>query len=518
MMKTSRWKTVFALKRIFSAAMMIAVLGCARNSNPEVRPSALAGRWYPADGPALASMIDSLLGKAGSPAAVKDPLVFVLPHAGYVYSGEAAAHGYAVIKGMDPGVVVILAPPHQTPVRGCALSPADYFETPLGRVKVDRAASVALASKPGFMMDAGAHRMEHAVEIHLPFLQRIFGDKMEGSVPILPVLVGDIRDDEASGLAASIAESVKGRRPLFIVSSDFTHYGPRFGYTPFRASGRDDFLKKQKELDMGAIGPILKKDRAGFSAFVERTGITVCGQGPIRLALSLPASFAETKLLKYDTSCGISGDCDNSVSYAAIALGGTMTGESGMGATAGALSSADQEYLLRLARRNIRSLLFDKKRAAARENEVPEACRTKRGVFVTLKKGGELRGCIGTVIAEKQLWELVLENSYNAAFRDPRFSGLQRSELDSIVIEISVLTVPTMVASVDEIEVGRDGLIIMMGGRSGLLLPQVPVEQGWTREQFLVWVCRKAGLPDNAWRTGARLYRFQAQVFGERRG
>lgn len=496
--------------------MLIAVPGCAGNASPEVRPSALAGRWYPAGGPALASMIDAMLARTGAPAQVKEPLVFILPHAGYSYSGDVAAAGYAVIRQMDPGVVVILAPPHQARVRGCALSPADYFETPLGRVKADRTAAGELAKKTGYSLDGEAHRHEHAVEIHLPFLQRIFGARMERGLPVLPVLVGEISDVEASALAVTLAEAVKGRRPLFIASSDFTHYGKRFGYTPFRATGRDDFLRKQKDLDMGAISHILGKNRPGFSEYVARTSITICGHNPIRLAMSLPAEFTETKLLKYDTSCAVSGDCDNSVSYAAIALGGVLAGDSGTGTAMGGLSPVDQVFLLQLARRNIRSLLNEGRRYAVRESEVPAACRLKQGVFVTLKKRGGLRGCIGTVIAERPLFELVLENSYNAAFRDPRFSGLERGEFNDIEIEISVLTVPTTVTSVEEIEVGRDGLIIMMGDRSGLLLPQVPVEQGWTREQFLVWVCRKAGLPDNAWRQGARLYRFQAQVFGER--
>ena len=430
--------------------MLIAVPGCTGSANPEVRPSALAGRWYPAEGPALASMIDAMLARAAAPAPVKDPLVFILPHAGYIYSGDVAAAGYAVIRQMDPGVVVILAPPHQARVRGCALSPADYFETPLGRVKADRAAAGELAKKTGFSLDGGAHRLEHAVEIHLPFLQRIFGARMERSIPVLPVLVGEISDVEASALAAMLAEAVKGRRPIFIASSDFTHYGKRFGYTPFRASGRDDFLRKQKDLDMGAINHILKMNRDDFSAYVARTSITICGHNPIRLAMSLPARFTETKLLKYDTSCAVSGDCDNSVSYAAIALGGVPYA----GPASGTLMPPEQEFLLALARRNIRSLLFEGRRCSVKEGEVPGTCRVKQGVFVTLKKRGELRGCIGTVIADRPLFELVVENSYNAAFRDPRFAGLDKAEFEDIVIEISVLTEPVPVSSVEEIVVG----------------------------------------------------------------
>lgn len=139
-----------------------------------------------------------------------------------------------------------------------------------------------------------------------------------------------------------------------------------------------------------------------------------------------------------------------------------------------------------------------------------------RALFVTLRREGQLRGCIGTLAPEGDLTRSVPRFARQAAFADPRFPGLTAEELPACAIEISVLTPPRRVADPGEIVVGRDGLIIELGGRRGLLLPQVATEWGFDRERFLVEVSRKAGLPPDAWRhPGAQLWSFQAEVFSE---
>jgi AmmeMemoRadiSam system protein A len=139
-----------------------------------------------------------------------------------------------------------------------------------------------------------------------------------------------------------------------------------------------------------------------------------------------------------------------------------------------------------------------------------------RGLFVTLKKGGELRGCIGTLAATGDVTRCVSEYALRAALEDPRFAPLEEDELAQCEIEISVLTAPREIESPEDIEIGRDGLIIEMHGRRGLLLPQVAVEWGFDRERFLQEVARKAGLPPDAGRhPEARVWVFQAEVFSE---
>jgi len=150
-------------------------------------------------------------------------------------------------------------------------------------------------------------------------------------------------------------------------------------------------------------------------------------------------------------------------------------------------------------------------------SEVPAALRKPHGCFVTLKKRGWLRGCIGRIVGDRPLYLTIIEYAVHAAVDDPRFRPVSKNELDELDIEISVMTPLERVTDVDDIQVGRDGLLIKMGFNQGLLLPQVATEFGWDRETFLVHTCRKAGLPADAWKSPrAQIYRFSAQVFGEK--
>jgi uncharacterized protein len=145
-----------------------------------------------------------------------------------------------------------------------------------------------------------------------------------------------------------------------------------------------------------------------------------------------------------------------------------------------------------------------------------EAFGEPRGLFVTLHRGGRLRGCIGTLEPTGDLTRVVSEFALRAAFEDPRFAPLEAAELPECVLEISVLTAPRPIEGADEIEIGRDGLILELAGRRGLLLPQVATEWGFDRERFLTEVSRKAGLPPDAWkRPEARVWAFRAEVFSE---
>ena len=495
----------------------------ASDSGAKVKKPNLAGTWYSADAGELAGQIDRLLAGARPAGERGDPLVLTLPHAGYIYSGKTAAAGYRVIGAVGkPAVpaklIVILAPSDHSAFRGCSLLDADYYETPLGKVRLGREAADDLVRDGLFRKNPGAFEEEHAVEIHLPFLQRIFGRRLEGDVRVLPILVGDADDGEVKIMARKLADATGRYDPVFIISSDFTHYGPNFGYEPFRNSGGQSNMVKIKELDGGAIDLILKKDLAGFTGYCERTGATICGRNPIRIALALPMRGFRAEKIAYDTSGNITGDYANSVSYAAILLSGRLEAAKIREENDSFLSAKDRKFLLKAARDNIASWL--KKRRGIRffPTDVPPALLEKRGVFVTLKKRGELRGCIGYIAGLKPLLQAVLDNSYNAAFKDPRFGPVTAEELPGITIEISVLTEPVQVKSVEEIQVGRDGLIMERGPYRGLLLPQVAVEQGWDRKTFLDQTCVKAGLPPGAWKDGdTKIYRFRAIIFGEER-
>jgi AmmeMemoRadiSam system protein A len=180
------------------------------------------------------------------------------------------------------------------------------------------------------------------------------------------------------------------------------------------------------------------------------------------------------------------------------------------------LTRHQRTQLLTIARTSIEATM-EGRRPELDLSALEEELRRPSGAFVTLnERSGELRGCIGSIEAVAPLAQAVASSAVNAAFRDPRFYPVTKEELPNLHIEISVMSPIVPVTDVDEIEVGRDGLIVSRGGRAGLLLPQVATEYGWDRDTFLRQTCLKAGLPADCWQSPeCRIEKFSAEVFGE---
>jgi len=174
----------------------------------------------------------------------------------------------------------------------------------------------------------------------------------------------------------------------------------------------------------------------------------------------------------------------------------------------------EKRELIQLAKDSIKTSFSGSKLAISDLKKNPKFSQ-KAAAFVTLHKNGKLRGCIGQVIARDVLLDTVINMAKAAAFEDPRFPRLQESEVGQLEFEISVLTPMQEIKSVDEIKVGKHGIMIRRGNSSGLFLPQVATEQGWDRNQLLKGVCQKAGLPVDAWENNAEIFIFSAEVFGE---
>jgi AmmeMemoRadiSam system protein A len=270
---------------------------------------------------------------------------------------------------------------------------------------------------------------------------------------------------------------------------------------------------------MGAFRCIEAIDAKGFVDYQRETGATICGTVPVGILLSMADRSAKARLVEYTTSGQVTSDYTNSVSYVSVAFTGTWSAKPGVPEVAAEarLSAADRKQLLTLARKTIVHFLQRDKVPSPSDLgiQVSDAAKVRRAAFVTLKKRGDLRGCIGDVLPRQALFQSVIENAVNAAVRDPRFPRVVPSECNDLTIEISALTVPRPVASPDQIRLGTDGIILTKGVRSALFLPQVAPEQGWNLQQTLGHLCLKAGLPADAWRQGADLQVFQAEVFGE---
>lgn len=499
--------------------LVLAASACAREGAVEMSKtcmeSTLAGAWYDADPDRLKAELEGYLQQAKG---ADDASVFavIVPHAGYAYSGPCAAVGIrALAARKDVRRVVVLGFSHRVPMPNRISLPAQetHYRSPLGETPLDTKAIASLMKNPLFADIPSTRRGENSVEMQLPLLQAALAGR---DWTLVPVTLGQL-DDDARGQAAEALGALMDGRTALVVSSDFTHFGPNFGYFPFRTNVEANLRK----LDGGAVEKILAGDANGFAAYCEETGATICGQDSIGVLLRmLPATFTARELA-YDTSGRRTGDFENSVSYVSIGFYGEGRPAKKAAPAPAAkheLSDADKKTLLALARRTI-DLSLEGKRPDDPGDlgvEPTPAMKQKMGGFVTLSIGGELRGCIGEIFPQRALADVVIDHAYDSAFKDPRFPPLAAKELPKVRIEISALTPPVPVASYENIVIGRHGMVIELAGRSAVFLPQVAPEQGWDLATTLTYLSRKAGLPGNAWQDPrAKFTVFEAVVFHE---
>jgi len=490
----------------FGFVALLSAVALGADSAGRVRPPALAGTWYPGDPAALRKAVDEYLQRAPEPEIAGPLLAIVVPHAGYQYSAPVAACAYRAVRPGAFDRVIILAPSHHGAFRGFSIMEVEAFATPLGDVPLDAEACAGLRAHPLHSRQDDAQRMEHSIEIQLPFLQRALRNFM-----LVPVLVGDLAPGDDVAVADALRPWISART-LIVVSSDFTHYGPRFDYVPFNENVRDNLRK----LDMGAVEFIVRKDAAGFASYIGKTGATICGHRPISILLRALPGNAQGKLLQYDTSGNRTGDWSNSVSYVAVAF---AAGEAG-----GSLTAEERKILLSIARTTLNTFAKTGQVPGNFEKMFPITPRLRApgAVFVTLTKDGALRGCIGRIpfpeIASKlpPLYESVRLMTVESASRDSRFPPVAAAETAQIRISISVLSEPVEINGPDEFRVGEQGIVIRRGAQQAVFLPQVATEQGWDRNQTLSQLCLKAGLPADDWKKpGMKFFVFTAEVFDE---
>lgn len=481
------------------------------SSRSRVRSAAVAGQFYPASAAELRSAVDRHLAAIKPVTLPGPPVVLVVPHAGYEYSATTAAHAYRTLVGRHYDTIVLLGPSHRVPVRGAALSPAEVWQTPLGEVPVDRALAASLLDcRAGYAEDELAHAEEHSLEVQLPFLQAVLDD-----FSIVPIVLGDPSPAECRRLGEALAAAVQGRKALIVASTDLAHYPPT------EACAKVDGTTLRTLLSGDADRLFTEQERL-LASGVPGLVCTLCGLAPVAVSMVAARELgaSEAVQLHYTNSGQVVREtADRSVGYAAVAFcrresPPTRASGADPGNTTGELGRHQQEELLHIARRTLDALIRTGKRYQPHTDD--PALRKPRACFVTLTAHGQLRGCIGGLEPRGPLYLAVRDMAIAAATEDPRFRPVEAAELPSIRVEISVLSPVRPVQDPEEIVVGKHGVIVRQGGRSGVFLPQVAPEQGWDRETMLDHLCSdKAGLPPDAWRRGAQLSVFTAQVFGE---
>jgi hypothetical protein len=445
-----------------------------------VRPPAVAGTFYPRDPQTLRRVVADCVDAAPLPPDLHDAEAIIAAHAGYRYSGPTAAAAYraAAARRHELRRVVVAGPSHRLPVggTGVGVSTADAWETPLGPVALDTEAAARLVAD-GLAVEAdAAHAPEHSVEVQMPFVQELLGD-----VPVLPLVVGRAA---AEDVAAAFEAVWGGPETLLVASSDLSHYQDD-------VTARAHDVRTATAILEGRAGDVGPQDACGCLAI----------QG---LLLAATRRGLAPRLLGLTTSAPTSGDAERVVGYGAFAF-----------APPEPLADAERRWLVALARRAIEYELTTGAPYPLDDAEVPERVRVPGASFVTLERGRELLGCIGSLEPRRALWHDVALNARAAAFDDPRFAPLTAVHMAAAQVEVSVLSHLEEIPAGDpqaveaSVRPGVDGVVLEGAGRRGTFLPAV-----WAKlpdpDVFVDHLVQKAGLP--AWPAGARAWRYTVDV------
>lgn len=437
--------------------------------------------FFPADPKQLATEVEAYLGAAqlAAPAGAAAPRAIVAAHAGYPYSGRFAALAFSAVT-WTPERVVILSPSHRHWFHGVAFPSQQVFATPLGSLRIDRAACDTLAAAGLAHEEDAAHDNEHGIETQLPFIRSLWP-----GARIVPLVCGEAPTEQV----AAVIDALTGPETLVVLSSDLSHFLTQ-------DAAREKDAETARLLETGAAGDLTPYHACGARG-IQGWLMSQAGQGCKALRLGM------------GDSAEASGDRSRVVGYGAWAfypIDATM------------LPPRAQTELLALARDTIAGQLPAGRPAPLRPAAFP--LRTQAASFVTLTREGELRGCIGSIAAHRALAEDVAANAIGAAFRDPRFAPVTPALLPDLRIKIAVLSKAQDMRITDEadalarIEPGLDGLILSSAGRRGLFLPAVWDSLPEPRA-FLEALKLKAGLPRGHWAADLTLQRFRVESFGE---
>ena len=478
------------------------------SSYPEsqkVRKPAVAGTFYPASAKEIKSMTGAWLHPDGD----KAPQAVIVPHAGYVFSGEVAASAFNRIpRGHSYKRIFLIGPSHRVGFPGASVDTQYAFaETPLGRVPIDISTGKELTRNSPFTFRSDAHDREHCLEVQLPLLQLALGDVP----PIVPIVVGTQHLDVLQDIA-EVLEPYFTPENLFVISSDFSHYP---SYEDAKASD----LYLADAICSGGLESFLRA-----LTYIDRKGYTgqdtaACGANAIAILLSIMDAqgrgrFSVEHVMYRNSGDSPYGDMDRVVGYNSIVV--SRKEKTASGAAAGHIFNfSEDEKMAMIA--TARSAIYSALRLGFDGDARPVGILKEKGygVFVTLHLNGHLRGCIGRFTSNDSLAATIREMANSAAFHDPRFPSLTRDEAPKIEIEISVLSPLKKISSIDEFVLGRDGIYMIKGSSHGTFLPQVAEETGWDTEEFLGHCARdKAGIGWYGWKD-ADLYTYQTEIVNE---
>jgi len=468
------------------------------------RLPAVAGQFYPADPVEVRHELHDFFFKAPSPDADRDVRAIISPHAGYVFSGEVAAAAFNQVNPeKEYKTIFILGSSHHNSFPGASVYSSGNYITPLGVVNTDfEIANKLVATHKIMAFDPQYHQAEHSIEVQIPFLQY----HLKTDFTIVPILLGT----QNRSICEEIAKTLKPyftSDNLFVVSTDFSHYPPYDAAVATDKQIADAIVTNEPNTFLHRVETCTKTK-------IENLSTGCCSWPAVVTLMYLTQNRSELSykhILYKNSGDSPYGGKDRVVGYYALSV--TQHKQSGMN-----IEKQEQKELLQIARKTILTYLREKHIPNLVSESVPEVLRAKAGAFVTLKKAGELRGCIGHFDADDELYKTVQQMAVAAATRDYRFSSVSSDEMKSVEIEISVLTPMQKITDTNSIRLGIDGVYIKKGNRSGTFLPQVATETGWSLEEFLGHCARdKAGIGWDGWKEkDVEIYVYQAYIFVEK--
>lgn len=454
------------------------------SANASIRAPEVAGRFYPGSHNACIDLLERCLAGA-RPSGSVDAKVLVAPHAGWVFSGPIAGTAYASLRARAERItrIVLLGPAHRVAFSGIATTSADAWSTPLGTLAVDWPALQQVLTIPGVGVADAAFAEEHSLEVHAPFIQRVFP-----RAAIVPLLVGDAPMPLVSDVVGRLWG---GPETLILVSSDLSHFHDQ---------------ETARRLDAETAGWIetLRPDKLGAQG--------ACGHRALAGVLD-QARRHDLRATTIDlrNSGDTRGGPERVVGYGAFAL---------EYAHCARLPDGDRRQLVEAARFGVKfGIEHGRPPKVGLGGGLSPTLTSRRAAFVTLTLDGRLRGCIGSMAPHRPLLNDVVDNAWKAAFGDRRFPPLTADELDRLAVSVSILSTPRPMSFADEADLVRqvrpdiDGLIMQDGERRGIFLPSV-----WAglpkADAFVTHLKRKAGLPADHWSDRLQVFRYTTESFG----
>ena len=486
-----------------------------QNTNLINRKPVVAGQFYPGKPDELNAELIRLFAGAVQKKATNDVLAIISPHAGYVFSGPVAASSFNQLDPRkDYNTIFVIGSSHRTMFDGASIYNKGHYETPLGIVKVDlETANLLINKNDVFKFKSDAHDYEHSLEVQLPFLQHV----LETDFKIVPIVIAT----QSRNTVKKIAEALKPyftRENLFIISTDFSHYPDYEDAVEVDKATADAIITGIPE---ELLSTLRKNEQKG----IPNLATSLCGWTSVLTLMYITEGNSGIKYepVEYRNSGDAKnyGDKSRVVGYYSIAVvaknsnpvenkSADQTGKDEL-----ILSVEDKQKLLEISRNTLEQYIRTGKIPVVREDELSDKIKTCCGAFVSLHVNGKLRGCIGNFSQDIPLYKVVQEMTISSATRDYRFTPVEANDLNKIDIEISVLTPMKKIESIDEIILGKHGIYIRKGSRTGTFLPQVGTQTGWTLEDFLGHCARdKAGIGWDGWKD-AELFTYEAIVFSE---